>query len=304
MPRTSEGSNSSPHAAIRLKQLAHGRQLVFVDAVRHAARRQLVDDLHHPRAVEAHLGKLGRHTVGTDLVELVDGDERRILLASWHGCGVEHRKQHAPVVHTDERAVETESPERVAGRRQQLELGADAGFAEDVDVALHELAEAALLRALGAPHRSDLHSSEHRRQACPVRRVEPGERHRQVEAQAEVGQVDRVGSLDDVVGRDAALHDAERQLLVIAAEPRVQPCDVFDDGRLDLGESVRGERLADRREHALATALLSGQEVAHAARGNDVSCHAVHSFIAEHFEMTVASLARKWPRPVIVLPQQ
>ena len=93
-------------------------------------------------------------------------------------------------------------PERVDRRErgdEQLGLGRDARLADDVDVALHELAVAALLRALGAPDRRDLDAAEHRGQLGAVGRVEAGERHGQVEAQPEVDEVERlVGRLQVV----------------------------------------------------------------------------------------------------------
>ena len=83
----------------------------------------------------------------------------------------------------------------------QLDLGERARLADDVDVALHELAVAALLRALGPPDRRDLDRAEHGGQLGAVGRVEAGQRHGEVEAQPEVGQVERV--VGRVRGRSA-----------------------------------------------------------------------------------------------------
>jgi hypothetical protein len=57
---------------------------------------------------------------------------------------------------------------------------------------LDELAEPALLRPLGTPDRRHLDGPEHRWQLGPVGRIEAGERHRQVEAEPEVDQVERL----------------------------------------------------------------------------------------------------------------
>ena len=86
------------------------------------------------------------------------------------------------------RALEAEGVDGVERRDDELGLGAGRGIPDDVDVALHELAVAALLRALGAPHRRDLDRRGTRRQLAAVARVEPRERHREVVAQAEVGE--------------------------------------------------------------------------------------------------------------------
>ena len=93
-------------------------------------------------------------------------------------------------------SVEAQRVQRRRRRRDQLDLGQLARLADDVDVALHELAVAALLRTLGPPDRRDLDRPEHGRQLGAVGRVEPGERNGQVEAQAEVGEAQDVARLD------------------------------------------------------------------------------------------------------------
>ena len=135
-------------------------------------------------------------------------------------------RQDAPVVDADRAAAEAERVERRDGRGEQLQLGELAGLADDVDVALHELAVAPLLRALRSPHRRDLDGAEHGRQRGSMRRVEPRERNREVVAQAEVGEREGVAGCrcrGQVVGGEAALHDREGELLVVAAEAGVQP---------------------------------------------------------------------------------
>ena len=108
----------------------------------------------------------------------------------------------------------------------QLRLGAGRGIPDDVDVALHELAVATLLRALGAPHRRDLDRAEDGRQLAAVARVEARERHRQVVAQPQIGELGGVvGRGADRVGVESALEDVEGELLVVAADAGVQPVD-------------------------------------------------------------------------------
>ena len=102
--------------------------------------------------------------------------------------------------------------------------------------------------------------------------VEAGERNRQIEPEPEVGEAQQVARVDgggEVVAVEPAFEDAERQLLVVTAESRVQALDVFDDRGLDLVEPVSGEAAADHPESMLAAGLLSGEEVAHAAGRGD-----------------------------------
>ncbi len=52
--------------------------------------------------------------------------------------------------------LEAEVDEGLGGRQDELDLGDLGGDAQNVDVALGELPEATLLRALGPPDRADL----------------------------------------------------------------------------------------------------------------------------------------------------
>ncbi|GMA96140.1 hypothetical protein GCM10025881_29640 [Pseudolysinimonas kribbensis] len=212
---------------------------------------------------ETALAQLLDDAVLPDLVELVDRDERLLVLGGREAERLEHPDQQPPVVDAHERALEPQPVDRVERRDEQLGLGAHRRLPDDVDVALHELAVAALLRALGPPHRSDLDAAEHRRQFRAVARVEPRERHGQVEPQAEVDEVERLGGGLQVVVRQPALLDAEGELLVVTPEPRVQARTVLRDGRLDLVEAVGAIAVPDDREQPFAMRLLRRQEVAH-----------------------------------------
>ena len=134
---------------------------------------------------------------------------------------VEHAVEQAAVIDADDavRAAPARRPLR-AWPTSSSALGRDARLADDVDVALHELPVAALLRALGAPDRRHLDRPEHRRQLGAVAGVEAGERHGQVEAQPEVDQVERLGGRLQVVVGEPALQHPEGELLVVAAETR------------------------------------------------------------------------------------
>jgi hypothetical protein len=115
-------------------------------------------------------------------------------------------------------AVQADGGEGLAGGLDELGFGQDARLADDVDVALVELPVAALLRAFGTPHRPDLERAERAGQPGVVAAVEPGQRHRQVVAQAEVHEVARAGPGLDQLGKAAAEY-LEDELLVLAPWP-------------------------------------------------------------------------------------
>ena len=138
----------------------------------------------HGRGRRAALAELGRHTVGADLVELVDRDQHARAFGIREAEAREHRVQRTAVVDAHGRSREPQSVEGVERRGDQLGLGAGSRVADDVDVALHELAVATLLRPLGTPHRRDLNGPEDRRKLGAVRGVEPRERHGEVVAKA------------------------------------------------------------------------------------------------------------------------
>src|SRR5690606_6477633 len=99
------------------------------------------------------------------------------------------------------------------------------------------------------------------------------ERHRQVEAQAEVDEVERLFGTVQILTREAALEHPEGELLVVAAEARVQTRRVLHDGGLDLVEAVRTVGVLDDGEDALAPRLLGREEVPHAAGRVHLTCH-------------------------------
>ena len=70
--------------------------------------------------------------------------------------------EHLAVIHADAEAVQTEAGERVVDDGRDLGLVEDIErtVADDVDVRLIKLAEAAALRALTAPDLADLIAAE------------------------------------------------------------------------------------------------------------------------------------------------
>ena len=114
-----------------------------------------------------------------------DAEERR----SAHQHALFHRLDKARdgigADHHAGRARQAEHPGIVVGAGEQIvgqqrlvagggNLGEDGGIANDVDVALHELAVSTLLRALGTPYWPCLKSLENRWQFRAVGRVVAG----------------------------------------------------------------------------------------------------------------------------------
>ena len=93
---------------------------------------------------------LGLHAVGTDLIHLVEGDADGIQRVSGKAHALQHPAQDAAVVDVDGEAVEADAQQGAGGHVDELDLGVGALVAQNVDVALDELAQTALLGTLGA----------------------------------------------------------------------------------------------------------------------------------------------------------
>ena len=119
-----------------------------------------------------------------------------------------------------------------AGRHiNQLHLGIGAFIAQDVDVALHEFTQAALLRALGTVHPVCLDDLERRGELLPVGRVVSRERQCQIVPQAHVGKLFFAAGGQRLFQLVAALEHLEDQVQVVAAVAFVQVLHVFHNGR-------------------------------------------------------------------------
>src|SRR5882724_11524750 len=152
-------------------------------------------------------------------------------------CAASGKPQwQATIVDPHREIGESQPRQRVGGGEDQLDLDERRGQAEHVDVALGELAEAALLRPLRAPHRPDLDGLQRIGQPRMVLGVVARERHREVEAQAEVGQI--LARASRRLQLLAALHDLEDELLVLAALAAGEQRQVLERGRLDAPEAV------------------------------------------------------------------
>ena len=247
---------------------------------RHRTAEKLFERRHRPIGVGA-LAQFGNDTVLADFVQLVEGDEHPFVLLGGKAEDGERADQEATIIDPDDASLEPERIERRGGRTQQLDFRDRPCLTDDVDVALHELAVAALLRLLGTPDRRDLDGAEYRRQLSAMCGVEPGERHGEIEAQAEVGESEGLGGCGKVVGREAALHYRVGELFVIAAEAGVEAVALFHDRCFDFVEAVRGVAVADDAQYPLAPGLVRRQEVAHAARRGHLGCHGMILAVCE-----------------------
>ena len=163
----------------------------------------------------AGIAQLPLDSLAPDLVQLVERDEEIAVAAGLDAAEGRHRAQDPSVVQADTRTLEPELDERLRGRQDELDLGDLGDHAQDVDVALGELPEAALLRALGAPDRPDLDRLERVGQLGSMVGIVPRERYRQIEAQPEIGEIIFAGGRGVELG--AALENLVDQLLVLAA---------------------------------------------------------------------------------------
>ena len=209
--------------------------------------------------IDVPLGQLQADLLHPHLVELVeDAEDIARPLGGDAGVG-EEDVQDAARGEADAERPDLERVQGVAHAGHDLGVG-DLRFSADrVEVELSELAEAPLVRLVGAPDRGDLVAAEGARQLA-VLGDHPGERHGQVEAQAErlrLGVADREDRLRRLLpGRGAA-----------------QDVEVLDGGRRQGDEAVELVDTADGVDHVLAGQQLLGQEIAQAAR--DARFHSV-----------------------------
>ncbi len=277
--RTDTRRRQQPHD---LRHLVHGRRAIgageradlredaLVEAIRRlgGARRLFRDGPEEAQeASGTRIGNTARpefrgDAVRPDLVQLVQGHERVVVQARGHAARVQQRAQHTAMVQPERVLGEAEPGQHVACRPQEFRLHHHRPGPDGVHVALVELAEAALLRAIGAPHRLDLVPLEELRQLRAVLGHDPRERHRQVVAQGEVG-LPRLRAL-------AALEDLEDEAVALFAVLAEERLDVLDGRRLDGLEPVALVHVGDDADDVSAPPHVGGQEVAHAARRTGV----------------------------------
>jgi len=149
-----------------------------------------------------------------------------------------------------------------ARRLQQLGLDDHRSRADGVHVALIELTEAPLLRAVGPPDRLHLVALEESRQLRAVLGHDPRKGNGEVVAERQVGLAG--------VCTFAALENLEDELVALFAVLPEQRLDVLHRRRLEGLEAVLLVDPGDHADDVLAAADILGQEIAHPARGAGV----------------------------------
>ena len=172
--------------------------------------------------------------------------------------------------------------QHLGGGGDELNLRHVGAVAQNVDVALGKLAEAALLGLVRSPDAADLQGLEGRRQQGGIGGVIAGQRDGQIIAQTDVRQI-RAVFLQLLFQIPAALEDLEDQLLILAALLVGQVFDVLDSGGLDLGEAVFAIGLADHAHDVLSEQDVRRQRVAHAL---DRCFDKVHGVVPFHIPLT------------------
>ena len=160
---------------------------LLIHPLREIRRRragQLFQQRRRDAVGEPLLSQLLANAVDANLVGLVHDDQGRAVQLRRHAGVRQHRIQQLAVIDDDLEVLEAKLQQHVGGRRQDLCLDGHRRRADRVDVALIELAEAALLRPVGAPHRLNLVALEELRQLRPILGDDARERHGHVVAQA------------------------------------------------------------------------------------------------------------------------
>ena len=146
----------------------------------------------------------------------------------------------------------------------QFHLGVGGAVAQNVDVALHELAQTALLGALGTEHTVGLNHLEGAGQLVLVGGIVAAQGQGEVVAQAHVGELLGVAGVQGGGELVAALEHLEDQVQVVAAVGLVQIFHVLQHRGGDALKAGRTVGLQDLALDVVAQGLLGGQQVAHA----------------------------------------
>ena len=161
------------------------------------------------------------------------------------------------------KAVKADLQQGPGGDVDQLHLGVGALVPQDVDVALDELPQAALLGALGTEHPVGLDHLEGGGQDVPVGGIVAGERQGQVIPQAHVGQGIVLAGVEGGGQLVPPLEHLEDQAQVFAAVGFVQVFQVLQHGGgnpLETGGAVHFQNLA---LDVIPQGLFSGQKIPH-----------------------------------------
>ena len=192
------------------------------------------------------------------LVECSQDERRRLGEASFLQQPVENR----PVVDANREFREADLGEQLADDEDDLGIGGDALGADRVEIALHELAEAAALRVLAAPDGGDVVALERRAELADVLGGEAGQRHGEVEAQADVAAAVVLKAVELLVGFRAAFAE--------------QDFEILEGRRIDRAEAVRAKHAPGRvhdllaRQHRLRQIVAEALERAGLDAGADM----------------------------------
>ena len=171
---------------------------------------------------------------------------------------------------------------------------ATLGGADRVEVALHELAVAAALRVLAAPHGGDVVALERRAQLADVLGGEAGQRHGEIEPQADVAAAVVLEAVELLVGFVAAFAGEDFEVL--------------ERRRVDRAEAVGAKDAPGRVDDPLARHHRLRQIVAEAferAGLDERTWHGVMRMLDAGWQSTVAatSTASSILHPRILLPR-
>ena len=202
--------------------------------------------------------ELSPYSGSPDLVELVERDEDTLESIGGKAAVLGDGDQESPVVEPDGQITEPECQQRLGGGQDQLDLGHLGRNAEDVDVALGELAEAPSLRSLGPPDGADLDGLERLGKLHVVVGVVPGQGHRQIEAEPEVGQLGSVPLFGRLGQPIAPFQHLEDELFVLPPLPAREEAQALQRGRLHPAKPVTPVHVEDAHHGPIAQLDLVG----------------------------------------------
>ena len=147
---------------------------------------QKVGQRFHCLGREAFFRQFSANALCADFVELIEADANGIERIGGKTEALQHSAQKTAVVDVDSKAGKADGEQRARRYVNQLDLRIGAAVAQNVDVALHKLAAAAFLRALGAVNAVGLNDFKRAGQLLAVRGIKAGKGQCQVVAQAHV----------------------------------------------------------------------------------------------------------------------
>jgi len=213
------------------------------------------------RQVEVRAGEGLAHVLGAALVQLVHlAQDQRLLLRIGHAQRLEEPAHQLAVVQLHTEGADAQLGEHRVDHRHHLGVVADGQgvLADDVDVALVELAEAAALGALAAVHALHLVAAEREAQLVLVLGHVAGQRHGQVEAQGQLRQPG--GGTGGGVGQRAGGLDEIDLPFGLTARLGQQHLGQLEDGGFHRQEAEALVVAPDDVEHALEGDLLARQQ--------------------------------------------